>query len=33
VDFFGRLLDGIGDLLQVDLTHNVKRILWHDLID
>src|SRR5207249_180914 len=33
MDFFDRLLDGITDLLQVDLADNVKSILWHDLID
>src|SRR5581483_1522302 len=32
MNFFQRLLDGVRDLLQIDLAHNVKSILWHDLL-
>jgi hypothetical protein len=29
VNFFGRLLDGVRDLFQIDLAHDVKGVFGH----
>ena len=32
VDFFQRLLDGVGDFLQVDFAYHVKSVLGHGVV-